>query len=135
MFLGLLPPVAASCLDVLYYTFTRAAVGIALVIFTAVTVPLLIIIPLQLHRISYAPRDVPWVGQSSNTWWSKLKSTLLALRFERTNLEEGWEKVCLSAQQFSLLSTTAMVTDRAVQQQRQAIRPTFAPLALCRPAA
>ena len=94
MFLGLIPS-GASYLDILYYTFTRGVAGIALAIVTAVTVPVLVLIPLQLHRISYAPKDVPWIGQHSNTWWSKLKSTLLALKFERRNLEEGWEKVCL----------------------------------------
>jgi hypothetical protein len=96
MFLGLIPP-GASYLDILYYTLTRGAAGIALAIVTAVAAPLLVLIPLQLQRISYAPKDVPWVGQGSNTWWSKLKSTLLALKFERRNLEEGWEKVCNSS--------------------------------------
>jgi hypothetical protein len=93
MFLGLISP-GVSYLDILYYAFTRGAAGIALAIATAVTASLLVLIPLQLHRISYAPKDVPWVGQGSNKWGSKLKSTLLALKFERRNLEEGWEKVC-----------------------------------------
>jgi hypothetical protein len=109
MFLGLVPP-GASYLDILYHTFTRGASGIALAIVTAVTVPLLVLIPLQLHRISYAPKDVPWVGQQSNTWWSKLKSTLCALKFERSNLEEGWEKVWKPAQHSSILPSTAMIT-------------------------
>jgi len=106
MFLRLIPP-STSYLDIFYYTFTRGATGVALAIVAAVTAPLLVLIPLQLHRISYAPKDVPWVGQQSNTWWSKLKSTLLALRFERRNLEEGWEKVCSPTWQFSNLFTTA----------------------------
>jgi hypothetical protein len=101
MFLGLLPP-DTSYLDILYYTLTRGAA-----IVTAVTGPLLFLIPLQIHRISYAPKDIPWVGQESNTWWSKLKSTLLALKFERRNLEEGWEKVCRLTSQFSISSPTA----------------------------
>lgn len=92
MFFGLILP-STSHLDILYYTFTRGAAGIALAIVTAVTAPLVVLIPLQINRISYAPKEVPWVGQESNTWWSKLKSTLLALKFERRNLEEGWEKV------------------------------------------
>ena len=98
MFLGLTPP-GASYLDIFYYTFTRGAAGLALVIVTAVTVPLLTLIPLQLHRISHAPKDIPWVGPKSNTRWSKLKSTLLALKYERGNMEEGWEKVCRPALQ------------------------------------
>jgi hypothetical protein len=93
MFLRLIPP-GTSYLDIFYYTFTRGATGVALAIVAAVTAPLLVLIPLQLHQISYAPKDVPWVGQQSNTWWSKLKCTLLALKFERRNLEEGWDKVC-----------------------------------------
>ena len=92
MFLELVPP-GASYLDIFYYTFTRGVAGIALAIVTAVTAPLLVLIPLQIHRISHAPNDVPWVGQHSDTRWSKLMSTLLALKFERKNLEEGWEKV------------------------------------------
>ena len=118
MFRGLLPPVAASYLDVLYYTFTRGAAGIALAIVTAIAVPLLVLIPLQLQRISYAPKDIPWVGQESNTRWSKLKSNLLALKFERRNLEEGWEKVCWLAEQLPIVSLTALITNCLVQQQR-----------------
>jgi hypothetical protein len=110
MFLGLLPP-DTSYFDILHYTFTRSAASIALAIVTAVTVPLLFLIPLQIHRISYAPKDIPWVGQESNTWWSKLKSTLLALKFERRNLEEGWEKVCRLTSQFSISSPTALITN------------------------
>jgi hypothetical protein len=110
MFFGLLPP-GASYLDILYYTLTSSAAGIALALVTAVTVPLLVLIPLQLNRISYAPKNIPWVGQGSNTWWSKLKSTLLALKFERRNLEEGWEKVRRLAWHFSFLSWTLMITN------------------------
>lgn len=131
MFFGLIPP-STSHLDILYYTFTRGAAGIALAIVTAVTAPLVVLIPLQINRISYAPKEVPWVGQESNTWWSKLKSTLLALKFERRNLEEGWEKVCRLAQKF--FDNSEDNTLPLVQQQRQTFRPTFAPLAFGRPA-
>lgn len=84
---------SASCLDVLFYGVTRGAAGIAILFATGITTLVVVTVPLQLHRISFAPKDIPWVGQKGYTWSSKLRSTLVALKYERSNLEEGWEKV------------------------------------------
>lgn len=85
-------PTCTSCLDVLWNTSAVAVAGIALIVAT----PVLVIIPLQLHRISLAPEGIPWVGQDSYSCFPKLRSTLVALINERQNLEEGWSKVRVS---------------------------------------
>lgn len=84
-----------SYLDILVYGITRGAAGIAILVAAPIVTLLVVTVPLQLHRISYAPKDIPWVGQGNYTWFPKLRSTLVALKNERLNLEEGWEKVCL----------------------------------------
>ncbi|KAM0716983.1 hypothetical protein Q7P37_006835 [Cladosporium fusiforme] len=83
----LLPP-EISYAQILSYGLVSAAAGLALTIVT----PILVIVPLQLHRISFAPDNVPWVGQRSYGFFPKLRSTLAALKYERQNLEEGWAK-------------------------------------------
>lgn len=85
-------PTCTSCLDVLWNASAVAAAGIALTVAT----PVLVMIPLQLHRISLAPEGIPWVGQDSYSFFPKLRSTLVALIHERQNLEEGWTKVRVS---------------------------------------
>lgn len=84
-----------SYLDILVYGITRGAAGIAILVAAPIVTLLVVTVPLQLHRIAYAPKDIPWVGQGSYTWFPKLRSSLVALKNERLNLEEGWEKVCL----------------------------------------
>jgi hypothetical protein len=84
----------ASYLDIIIYGVTRVAVGFVITISAALTTSLTITVPLQLHRISFAPKNIPWVGQRNYTVFAKLRSTFLALKYERLNLEEGWEKVC-----------------------------------------
>jgi hypothetical protein len=80
----------ASYLDIVIYGLT----GLAITIAAATTTFLVTTVPLQLHRISFAPKNIPWVGQRDYTWFARLRSTLVALKYERSNLEEGWEKVC-----------------------------------------
>jgi hypothetical protein len=84
----------ASYLDIVIYCITRGIAALAITITVAITTFLIITVPLQLHRISFAPNNIPWVGQKDYTWFARLRSTLVALKYERTNLEEGWEKVC-----------------------------------------
>jgi hypothetical protein len=84
----------ASFLDILAYGITRGAAGVAILVAAPVVILLVVAVPVQLHRISFAPKDIPWVGQGEHTWFSKLRSTLVALKYERVNLEEGWVKVC-----------------------------------------
>jgi hypothetical protein len=84
----------ASYLDIIIYGVTRVAAGFAIVIAAAITTFPIITVPLQLHRILFAPKNIPWVGQRNYTWFAKVRSTLVALKYERSNLEEGWEKVC-----------------------------------------
>ena len=84
-----------SYLDILVYGITRGAAGIAILVAAPIVTLLVVTVPLQLHRIAYAQKDIPWVGQGSYTWFPKLRSSLVALKNERLNLEEGWEKVCL----------------------------------------
>jgi hypothetical protein len=91
----LLAPSDASYLDILYYGITRSAAGIAILVAAPIVTLLVVTVPVQLHRISFAPEDIPWVGQGNYTWFPKLRSSLVALKNERRNLEEGWEKVCL----------------------------------------
>lgn len=83
-------PSFAAFLKLLAYGTIGGIIGLL----SMVAVPLIAIIPVQLHRISFAPKDIPWVGQKDYTWFAKLRSTLVALKYERLNLEEGWEKVC-----------------------------------------
>lgn len=78
-----------SSLDLIYYGLLSAAAGLILTVAT----PIFVLIPLQLHRISLAPPNIPWTGQKSYTFFPKLRSSLVALKFERENIEEGWEKV------------------------------------------
>lgn len=89
MFSFLAPPVAVF-LKILAYGTVGGIIGLLSII----AVPVIAIIPVQLHRISFAPKNIPWVGQKDYTWFAKLRSTLVALKYERVNLEEGWEKVC-----------------------------------------
>jgi hypothetical protein len=84
----------ASYLDIAIYGTTRSAAGLVIIIAAAITTFLIVTVPLQLHRISFAPKNIPWVSQKNYTWLAKLRSTLVALKYERINLEEGWEKVC-----------------------------------------
>jgi hypothetical protein len=83
----------ASYLDIVIYCITKGTAGLAIIIVGAITTFLIITVPLQLHRISFAPENIPWVGQRNYTWFVRLRSTLVALKYERSNLEEGWEKV------------------------------------------
>ena len=85
-----------SYLDILVYGITRGAAGVAILVAAPIVTLLVVTVPLQLYRISFAPKDLPWVGQRNYTWFPKLRSSLVALKNERLNLEEGWEKVCLS---------------------------------------
>ena len=85
----------ASYPDILVYCITRGATGIAILVAAPIVTLLVVTVPVQLHRISFAPKDIPWVGQENYTWFPKLRSSLVALKNERLNLEEGWEKVCL----------------------------------------
>jgi hypothetical protein len=94
MFATLISP-EGSILDILVYGITRGAAGVTVLVAAPIVTLLVVAVPLQLHRISFAPKDVPWVGQRDYTWFSKLRSTLVALKYERCNLEEGWEKVCV----------------------------------------
>jgi hypothetical protein len=87
----------ASYLDILVYGITRGVAGVAILVAAPIVTLLVVTVPLQLHRISFAPKDIPWVGQGNYTWFPKLRSSLVALKNERVNLEEGWEKVCLHA--------------------------------------
>lgn len=82
-------PTDTSYLNILFYGIATATAGIALTVIT----PILVICPLQLHRISFAPDNIPWVGQNPKSFFPKLRSTLVALKYERRNLEEGWAKV------------------------------------------
>lgn len=91
----LLVPSETSYLNILVYGITRGAAGIAILVAAPIVTLLVVTVPLQLHRISFAPKDLPWVGQGNYTWFPKLRSSLVALKNERLNLEEGWEKVCL----------------------------------------
>jgi len=84
-----------SYLDILIYGMTRGAAGVAILVAAPIVTLLVVTVPLQLHRISFAPKDLPWVGQGDHIWFPKLRSSLVALKNERLNLEEGWEKVCL----------------------------------------
>jgi hypothetical protein len=84
----------ASYLDIAIYGTTRSAAGLVIIIAAAITTFLIVTVPLQLHRISFAPKNIPWVGQKNYTWLAKLRSTLVALKYERINLEAGWEEVC-----------------------------------------
>ena len=93
--LTLLAPSEASYLDILVYGMTRGTAGVAILVAAPIVTLLVVTVPLQLHRISLAPKDLPWVGQGNYTWFPKLRSSLVALKNERLNLEEGWEKVCL----------------------------------------
>jgi hypothetical protein len=86
---------SASYLDILVYGLTRGAAGVAILVAAPIVTLLVVTVPVQLHRISFAPKDLPWVGQKNYTWFPKLRSSLVALKNERLNLEEGWEKVCL----------------------------------------
>jgi hypothetical protein len=86
----------ASLLDILVYGITRGAAGVAILIAAPIVTLLAVTVPVQLHRISFAPKDLPWVGQGEYSWFAKLRSSLVALKYERANLEEGWEKVCVS---------------------------------------
>lgn len=81
-------PTDASYINILFYGIATATAGIALIVVT----PMLVIVPLQLHRISFAPDNIPWVGQNPKSFFPKLRSTLVALKYERQNLEEGWAK-------------------------------------------
>lgn len=81
-------PTDTSYLNILFYGIATATAGIAL----TVVAPILVIFPLQLHRISFAPDNIPWVGQNPKSFFPKLRSTLVALKYERRNLEEGWAK-------------------------------------------
>jgi hypothetical protein len=85
----------ASYLDILVYGLTRGAASVAILVAAPIVTLLIVTVPVQLHRISFAPKDLPWVGQGNYTWFPKLRSSLVALKNERLNLEEGWEKVCL----------------------------------------
>lgn len=93
--LTFLVPSEASYLDILGYGITRGAAGVAILFAAPIVTLLVVTVPLQLHRISFAPKDIPWVGQGNYTWFPKLRSSLVALKNERLNLEEGWEKVRL----------------------------------------
>lgn len=84
-------PTDISYLNILFYGIATATAGIALTVVT----PILVIVPLQWHRISFAPDNIPWAGQSSYNFFPKLRSTLVALKYERQNLEEGWAKASL----------------------------------------
>jgi hypothetical protein len=84
----------ASYLAIVIYGIVKGTAGLAIILAAAITMLLIITVPLQLHRISFAPKNIPWVGQKNYTWLAKLRSTLVALKYERSNLEEGWEKVC-----------------------------------------
>lgn len=92
MFLNLFPS-GASFFDILYYGITRGVAGIVVTFAAGIATTLLVLVPLQLYRISLAPKDIPWVGQEGYRYFPKLRSTLVALKYERQNLEEGWEKV------------------------------------------
>lgn len=91
---GALISSGTSYLGILVYGVARVAAGIAILGIAAIATLVIITVPVQLHRISFAPKNIPWVGQKEYTWCSKLRSTLVASKFERSNLEEGWEKVC-----------------------------------------
>jgi hypothetical protein len=123
----------ASCLDILLYGITRGAAGIAILVAAPVVTLLVVTVPVQLHRISFAPKDIPWVGQGDYTWFPKLRSSLIALKNERRSLEEGWEKVCLHTLLASLIYVE-LKQRHIVQQQRKAVRQTIAALAFSRPA-
>lgn len=92
MFSSLLPT-GASFLEIIYYGITRGVAGIAVTVATGIATTVLCLVPLQLYRISFAPKDIPWVGQGRYRYFPKLRSTLTALKYERQNLEEGWVKV------------------------------------------
>lgn len=91
---GALITSASSHLAILVYGVAKVAAGFAILGTTAIATLIIITVPVQLHRISFAPKHLPWVGQKDYTWLSKLRSTLVALKYERSNLEEGWKKVC-----------------------------------------
>ena len=93
MFSILASPLFPSLKTILYVCAGGIA-GICATALAVIALPLILMIPVQLHLISFAPEGIPWVGQKDYTWLSKLRSTLLALKYERVNLEEGWEKVC-----------------------------------------
>ena len=92
----------ASLLNILVYGITKGAAGVAILIAAPIVTLLVVTVPVQLHRISFAPKDLPWVGQRDYMWFSKLRSSLVALKYERANLEEGWEKVRI----FTMLQTS-----------------------------
>jgi hypothetical protein len=52
----------ASFLDILAYGITRGAAGVAILVAAPVVILLVVAVPVQLHRISFAPKDIPWVG-------------------------------------------------------------------------
>lgn len=96
----------ASYLDILVYGTMRGAAGVAILVAAPIVTLLVVTVPVQLHRISFAPKDIPWVGQGNFTWFPKLRSSLVALKNERRNLEEGWEKVCQHHAGISNLATS-----------------------------